>query len=329
MKTALVFGAGGFIGSHMVSRLKSEGYWVRGVDIKYPEFSSSKADEFLLLDLCDIVNVENVIKIKNNSTSFDEIYQFAADMGGAGYLFTGENDANIMTHSCLININLLISQVKLNNIINNNKTKIFYSSSACVYPEHMQEGSDIVYLSEKNTYPAKPDSEYGWEKLFSERLFLSFNKNYNIPIAIARYHNVYGPESQYNNGKEKAPAAICRKIIESKNDYIEIWGNGKQIRSFLYIDDCIELSRKLMNSKYSQPVNIGSEEALSINQIIQKISLIENKRIKIKNIEGPIGVNSRSSDNTLLKDVIGDFEVMAFSDGIKKTYEWIKKQIEK
>jgi len=338
MKTALVLGAGGFIGSHMVRRLKSEGYWVRGVDIKEPEFSKTMADEFIIRDLSDYENMKKVIEFKGYSgnfyheipykliDTFDEIYQFAADMGGAGYIFTGENDANIMENSALINLNLLRAQLRLNQKNNVNKTKIFYSSSACMYPSHIQESTDNPGLSEADAYPANPDSEYGWEKLFSERIFLAFNKNYNIPVAVARYHNIYGPEGTWNGGREKAPAAICRKVITG-TDSIEIWGDGEQTRSFLFIDECIEATRRLMQSDFTGPVNIGSEEMVSINQLVDIACSIENKDLRKIHVDGPTGVRGRNSNNDLVREKLGWDYSMTLKQGIEKTYNWIKTQI--
>lgn len=340
MKTALVLGAGGFIGSHMVTRLKSEGYWVRGVDIKEPQFSKSNADEFIVRDLSDYENMKKVIEFKGYQgnfyneipyqliDTFDEIYQFAADMGGAGYIFTGENDANIMENSALINLNLLRAQVKLNTSKLINKTKIFYSSSACMYPSNIQESVDNPGLRESDAYPANPDSEYGWEKLFSERLFLAFNKNYNIPVAIARYHNIFGPEGTWQGGKEKAPAAICRKVILG-TDSIEIWGDGQQTRSFLFIDECIEATRKLMESTFTGPVNIGSEEMVSINQLVDIACSIEGKSLEKKHVIGPVGVRGRNSNNDLIREKIGWDYSLSLIEGIKKTYFWIKEQVQK
>ena len=338
MKTALVLGAGGFIGSHMVKRLKSEGYWVRGVDIKEPEFSKTQADEFIIRDLSEYSNMEKVIQFKGYAgnfyrdmapkfiDTFDEIYQFAADMGGAGYIFTGENDANIMENSALINLNLLRSQLRLNQKNSINKTKIFYSSSACMYPSHIQDSIDNPGLKESDAYPANPDSEYGWEKLFSERIFLAFNKNYNIPVAIARYHNIYGPEGTWTGGREKAPAAICRKVITS-NDSIEIWGDGMQTRSFLFIDECIEATRKLMLSNFTGPVNIGSEEMVNIDTLVDIACQIENKELIKNHINGPTGVRGRNSNNDLIIEKLNWNYSMSLKDGIKKTYEWIKSQV--
>jgi nucleoside-diphosphate-sugar epimerase len=338
MKTALVLGAGGFIGNHMVKRLKSEGYWVRGVDIKYPEFSETQADEFIVRDLSEYENIKKVILFKGTAgnfyrdmpdksiSSFDEIYQFAADMGGAGYIFTGEHDSQIMENSALINLNLLRAQSRFNNEHKVNKTKIFYSSSACVYPEHKQLDPENPGLKESDAYPANPDSEYGWEKLFSERIFLAFNKNNNIPVAIARYHNVYGPEGTWKGGKEKAPAAICRKVIEAL-DSVEIWGDGEQTRSFLYIDECIEATRALMKSDVTGPVNIGSEEMVTINKLVDIASSIENKTLNKVYIDGPLGVRGRNSNNDLIRKELNWDYSLKLKDGIEQTYNWIKDQI--
>jgi len=338
MKTALVLGAGGFIANHMVKRLKSEGYWVRGVDIKKPNFSETQADEFIERDLSVYDNMEKVIQFKGYHgnfykeipykliTSFDEIYQFAADMGGAGYIFTGENDSQIMENSALINLNLLRAQSRLNQKYEINKTKIFYSSSACMYPEYKQLDVNNPGLKESDAYPADPDSEYGWEKLFSERMFLAFNKNNNIPIAIARYHNIYGPEGTWDGGKEKAPAAICRKVIKAENS-IEIWGDGEQTRSFLYIDECIEATRRLMQSDFTGPVNIGSEEMVTINQLVDIVCSIENKSLEKIHIPGPLGVRGRNSNNDLVREKLSWDYSLSLVDGISKTYAWIKKQV--
>lgn len=339
MKTALVMGAGGFIGSHMVRRLKSEGYWVRGVDLKNPDFSETQADEFIERDLSVYENIEKVIQFKGYHgnfykeipygliTSFDEIYQFAADMGGAGYIFTGENDSQIMENSALINLNLLRAQSRLNNKYGINKTKIFYSSSACMYPDYKQLDVNNPGLKESDAYPADPDSEYGWEKLFSERMFLAFNRNNKIPVAIARYHNIYGPEGTWDGGREKAPAAICRKVIKAK-DSIEIWGDGEQTRSFLYIDECIEATRKLMQSDFIGPVNIGSEEMVTINQLVDIACSIEGKILNKIHILGPVGVRGRNSDNDLIRAELGWDYSMSLKQGIQNTYAWIKNQME-
>ena len=324
MKKALVLGAGGFIGSHMVKRLKSEGYWVRGADLKYPDFSISFADHFVIADLSVYENVESVIDPMGTS-AFDEVYQFAADMGGAGYIFTGEHDSQIMENSALINLNLLRAQSRLNEKYDINKTKIFYSSSACMYPDYKQLDVNNPGLKESDAYPADPDSEYGWEKLFSERLFLAFNKNNKIPVAIARYHNIFGPEGTWNGGKEKAPAAVCRKVIEA-TDSIDIWGDGEQTRSFLFIDECIDATRKLMQSDFTGPVNIGSEEMVTINKLVEIACSIENKELKINHIDGPTGVRGRNSNNDLIREKLQWDYSLPLKNGIEKTYAWIKEQ---
>jgi len=315
MKKALVLGAGGFIGSHMVTRLKNEGYQVRGVDLKLPEYSDTKADSFIVGDLRDPKFVEQVI-----SEAFDEVYQFAADMGGAGYIFTGENDANVMHNSGLINLNIVYECVK------KKVKKVFYSSSACMYPEHNQLDPNNPNCEESSAYPAMPDSEYGWEKLFSERLYKSFERNYNLNVRIARFHNIFGPEGTWEGGKEKAPAAMCRKAILS-NGEMEVWGDGTQTRSFLYIDECIEAVRRLMESDFKEPVNIGSEEMISIQDFANMAIDISKKNIKIKNIEGPLGVKGRNSDNRLFKKKIGWEPTQPLREGMEKTYNWIKKMI--
>ena len=327
MKTALVLGAGGFIGSHMVKRLKSEDYWVTGVDLKYPDFSETQADVFMQKDLSVYENVESIIHLID-AVAFDEIYQFAADMGGAGYIFTGDNDSQIMENSALINLNLLRAQSRLNDKYNVNKTKIFYSSSACMYPDYKQLDVNNPGLKESDAYPADPDSEYGWEKLFSERLFLAFNKNNKIPVAIARYHNIFGPEGTWNGGKEKAPAAMCRKVIEA-TDSVDIWGDGEQTRSFLFIDECIDATRKLMQSDFTGPVNIGSEEMVTINQLVDIACSIEGKSLNKNHIPGPLGVRGRNSNNDLIREKLQWDYSMPLKNGIEKTYSWIKNQIHK
>lgn len=317
MKRALVLGGGGFIGSHMVKRLKQEGYWVRAVDLKLPNFSKSVADEFLVGDLRDAQFVDEI------STGFDEIYQFAADMGGAGYIFTGDHDADVMHNSATINLNVL-------NSIKNNApgTKIFYSSSACIYPEHNQMDPDNPNCEESSAYPANPDSEYGWEKLFSERLYFSFHRNYGIKVRVARYHNIFGPEGTWKGGKEKAPAAICRKVAMASNgDSIEIWGDGEQTRSFLYIDECIEATRRLMDSDFIGPVNIGSEEMVSINQLVDIASSIEGKNLTKSHVPGPTGVRGRNSNNNLIREKLNWNYSLPLSEGIKRTYNWIVERI--
>ena len=325
-KTALVLGAGGFIGSHMVRRLKKEGYWVRGVDIKYPEHSMSAADEFVKGDLTDQVFVGKIL-----SDTFDEIYQFAADMGGAGYIFTGDHDADVMNNSAAINLNVLRSLKDLNEATGVNKTTIFFSSSACIYPEHIQMDVENPGLKESDAYPAGPDSEYGWEKLFSERLYFAYNRNYGIPVRVARYHNIFGPEGTWMGGKEKSPAAICRKVAELplEGGEVEIWGDGEQTRSFLYIDECIEATYRLVQSSFMGPVNIGSEEMVSINTLADTAAKIAGKAIIKKHIEGPLGVRGRNSNNDLIREKLQWDYSMSLEDGIAKTYDWINSQLKK
>ena len=329
MKRALVLGAGGFIGSHMVKRLKSEGYWVRGLDLKFPEFSPTQCDEFTLGDLRNVDVVENAIVVEGSS--FNEIYQFAADMGGAGFVFTGENDAEIMHNSATINLNILEALKKFNKKHKLNITKIFYSGSACMYPSYNQEDPNNPNCKEDSAYPASPDSEYGWEKLFSERLYLAYNRNYQIPIAIARYHNIFGPEGTWEGGREKVPAAICRKIaLAEHSGTIEVWGDGEQTRSFLYIDECIEATRKMMlQNKFQGPVNIGSEEMVSINNLVSITSNIAGKSIKINHISGPTGVRGRNSNNDLIREKLNWDNKMKLSQGIALTYTWILEQTKK
>jgi GDP-D-mannose 3',5'-epimerase len=319
MKKILVLGAGGFIGHHLVTRLKKEGHFIRGIDLKYPEFSKSLADEFLIADLRDYKSCDLLI-----DESFSDIFQLAADMGGAGYIFTKEHDANIMHNSAQINLN--VAEIASKKNIKN----IFYSSSACMYPEYNQLDPNNPKCSEDSAYPANPDSEYGWEKLFSERLYMSYNRNYNMNIHIARFHNIFGPESCYNNGKEKAPSAICRKVAEAKEgDTIEIWGDGIQTRSFLYIDECIEGVLKLMDSDFKGPVNIGSDEVISINDFAKLIIKISGKNLQIKNISGPQGVRGRKSDNTLIEEKLNWKPTQPLCIGIEKTYYWINSQLQK
>ena len=340
-KTALVLGAGGFIGSHMVKKLRSEGYWVRGVDLKFPEFSQSEANEFILGDLRDYLFVERVIRFKGQAAnfyrfmsskyieSFDEIYQFAADMGGAGFVFTGENDADIMHNSATINLNVLEAQRQLNDFKGINKTKIFYSGSACMYPEHNQLDPDNPDCREESAYPAAPDSEYGWEKLFSERLFFAYHRNYGIPVRVARYHNIFGPEGTWEGGREKSPAAICRKVayLPDEGGTIDVWGDGKQTRSFLYIDECIEATRRLMDSEFIGPVNIGSEEMVTINQLVDTAAKVAGKVVEKNHIDGPLGVRGRNSNNDLIREKLGWDYSQTLEDGIGKTYNWISEQI--
>ena len=339
-KTALVLGAGGFIGSHMVKHLRSEGYWVRGVDLKRPEFSQTEANEFVIGDLRDVSVVRRAIRFGGYSSSFyaqiaekflqpfDEIYQFAADMGGAGFVFTGENDADIMHNSATINLNVLDEQKKLNSFHNLNKTKIFYSSSACMYPENIQMDPQNPGLREDDAYPAGPDSEYGWEKLFSERLYFAYNRNYNIPVRVARYHNIFGPEGTWTGGREKSPAAICRKVAKvADGGEIEIWGDGEQTRSFLYVDECVEATYRLVQSDFMGPVNIGSEEMVTINQLADIAANVEGKTIIKKHIDGPLGVRGRNSNNDLIREKLGWDYSMTLQEGITRTYNWIKEQM--
>jgi nucleoside-diphosphate-sugar epimerase len=326
-KAALVLGAGGFIGSHMVKRLKEEGYYVRGVDLKYPDFSKTCADDFEIFDLRRYHGLNQIMTAPSRG-AFDEIYQFAADMGGAGYIFTGEHDADVMHNSAQINLNVLDIQQKLNEVFKVNKTKIFYSSSACIYPEHNQMDPDNPNCEESSAYPANPDSEYGWEKLFSERLYGSYHRNYKIPIAVARFHNIFGPEGTWDGGKEKAPAAMCRKVAEKEDGgTIAVWGKGDQTRSFLIIDECIEGVRHLMKSNFMAPVNIGSDEMISINDLVHLVASIANKKININNIDGPTGVRGRNSDNALIHSSLGWKPSAPLSQGIAKTYEWIFEQV--
>ena len=325
-KTALVLGAGGFIGSHMVKRLRAEGYWVRGVDLKNTEFSSTQANEFVTGDLREVGLVAQVLDV--NGDSFDEIYQFAADMGGAGFVFTGENDAEIMHNSCTINLNVLEEQRKFNEKLGRSTTKIFYSGSACMYPEYNQLDPDNPDCREESAYPAAPDSEYGWEKLFSERLYLAYNRNHGIPICIARYHNIFGPEGTWDGGREKAPAAICRKVayLPTEGGAIEVWGDGEQTRSFLYIDECIEATWRLMQSDFQGPVNIGSEEMVTINQLVDTVAKVAGKNVNKIHIDGPLGVRGRNSNNDLIRENLGWDYKMTLEEGIAKTYAWIEEQ---
>ena len=312
-KKALVCGAGGFIGSHMVKKLKSEGYWVRGADVKEPDFSGTEADEFLTGDLTDQSFCKDVTNIE-----FDEIYQFAADMGGAGYIFTGEHDADVMNNSASINLNILRN-------VKDYKPKIFFSSSACMYPEHNQLDPNTPDCREDTAYPANPDSEYGWEKLFSERLYLSYHRNYNVPVRIARYHNIFGPEGTWTGGREKAPAAICRKVAElpQEGGTIEVWGDGLQTRSFLFVDECVEATYRLVQSDFTGPVNIGSEEMVSINGLVDIAAKAADKKVEKNHIEGPLGVRGRNSNNDLIKEKLDWNYTMTLEEGIKKTYDWI------
>ena len=318
VRTALVCGAGGFIGSHLVKRLKDEGFWVRGVDLSLPAYSSSPADDFVVADLRERDVVEAII-----DRPFDEIYQLAADMGGAGYIFTGEHDADIMHNSAAINLN--VTSVAQRRGI----ARIFYSSSACIYPAHNQLDPDNPLCVEDSAYPAAPDSEYGWEKLFSERLFLAYNRNYGMQNRIARYHNVFGPEGTWTGGKEKAPAAICRKVAMAANHgTIDIWGDGQQTRSFLYVDECLEGTTRLLRSSFEGPVNIGSEEMVSINQLVDLVADIAGKTIHKNHIAGPLGVRGRNSDNTLVGQQLGWKPSQTLRAGLEKNFAWIEGQVD-
>jgi len=318
MKTALVCGAGGFIGSHLVKRLKGEGFWVRGVDLKYPEFGDTDADDFIMGDLRDPATCRAAVDRR-----FDEVYQLAADMGGAGFVFTGENDADILHNSALINLNMIEACWK------RNCRRLFYSSSACMYPERNQLDPDNPMTAEDSAYPADPDSEYGWEKLFSERLYLAFHRNYGLDVRIARFHNIFGPEGTWDGGREKAPAALCRKIAQAEDGgEIEIWGDGTQTRSFLYVDECLEGVLRLTRSDWAGPVNIGSEEMVSINELAEIIMDIAGKKVGIRHIPGPLGVRGRNSDNRLIQEKLGWRPAQPLRDGLEKTYGWIVSQVE-
>ena len=317
-KSALVCGAGGFIGSHLVKRLKREGMWVRGVDLKQTEYSPTAADDFVVGDLRDQDLCQAVL-----DRPFDEVFQLAADMGGAGYIFTGEHDAEVMHNSAQINLNMLhygaIAKID----------KIFFSSSACIYPERNQLDPNNPNCAEDSAYPADPDSEYGWEKLFGERMYLAYQRDYGANVHIARFHNIFGPEGSWNNGREKSPAAICRKVAMAKNGgQIEMWGDGTQTRSYLYVDECLEGVRRLMDSDFAGPVNIGSEEMVSLNQLAKMVMEIAGKDLSIKHIEGPLGVRGRSSDNRLIKEKLGWEPTTKLIDGLTVTYRWIEKQVE-
>jgi len=317
-KTTLVLGGGGFIGNHLIKRLKQEGFWIRGVDLKYPQYSKTAAHEFIIADLRDPNKVKQII-----DHPFTEVYQLAADMGGAGYIFTGNNDANVMSNSALVNINVLHYSQKAK------IKKIFYSSSACIYPAYNQKDPNNPKCTEASAYPAAPDSEYGWEKLFSERLYLAYCRNYKLQVRIARFHNIFGPEGTWTGGKEKAPAAICRKVAETPDGrVIKMWGDGQQTRSFLYIDTCLEGIRRLMDSDFTGPVNIGSEEMVTINQLAKMIMKIAKKDIEIKHVQGPQGVRGRNSDNHLIRKKLNWEPTTKLVDGLKITYRWIAKQVE-
>ena len=316
-RSALVCGAGGFIGGHLVKCLKREGFWVRGVDIKFHEFSETEADDFIVGDLRDQGICRAVVDRR-----FDEVYQLAADVGGAGYIFTGEHDADVMHNSATINLNMLDACHK------RNITKIFYSSSACMYPAYNQDDPLNPICSEDSAYPAAPDSEYGWEKLFSERLYLAYCRNYGVQTHIARYHNIFGPEGTWRGGREKAPAAICRKVAMARSgDEIEVWGDGEQTRSFLYIDECVEGTVRLLRSDFAGPVNIGSEEMVTIYQLVDLVADIAGKRIGKKHIPGPEGVRGRNSDNRLIKEKLCWAPTQSLRAGLEATYCWIEQQV--
>jgi nucleoside-diphosphate-sugar epimerase len=318
VKRALVCGAGGFIGSHLAKRLKHEGYWVRGVDLKYPEFSAPAVADFVVADLREARSWEQVLDVP-----FDEAYQLAADMGGAGFVFTGENDSEIMHNSAMINLHMADYGVK------RGVKKIFYSSSACMYPAYNQADPKNPKCGESTAYPAAPDSEYGWEKLFSERLYLAFSRNHSLDVRVARFHNIFGPEGTWQGGREKAPAALCRKVAEQADGgEIELWGDGEQTRSFLYIDECVEAVRRLMNSSFHGPVNIGSEEMVTINQMAGMIMEIAGKKLSIKHVSGPMGVRGRNSDNKLIRAKLGWAPSMRLRDGLARTYAWIEAQVQ-
>jgi nucleoside-diphosphate-sugar epimerase len=334
MKKALVLGGGGFIGGHLAKRLKDEGFWVRIVDIKDKHEYWDHEDicnEYISGDLRDPKLVSRVMIAPNQTSesdkvnSFDEVYQLAADMGGAGYIFTGENDANVMHNSALINLNVTHEAAK------KSVKRVFYSSSACMYPEHNQMDPNNPNCEESSAYPANPDSEYGWEKLFSERLFLAFQRNYGLDVRVARFHNIFGPQGTWTGGKEKAPAAMCRKAAETSNGgEIEVWGDGQQTRSFLYIDDCLEAVLRFMRQdEFYGPVNIGSEEMVTINQLAQMAIDLSGKEITIKNVPGPLGVRGRNSDNRLYKEKMGWEVSMPLIEGLSKTFDWINKQVNK
>ena len=317
-KNILVLGAGGFIGSHLVKKLKLQGSWVRGVDLKRPEFGETAVDDFVLGDLRDQAVVEKIF-----DRVFDEVYQLAADMGGAGYIFTGEHDADVMHNSATINLNILHYGHKAG------MKRIFYSSSACIYPGYNQLDPENPNCKEESAYPAEPDSEYGWEKLFSERLYLAYSRNYGLTVRIARFHNIFGPEGTWKGGKEKAPAAISRKVAEAvEGGFVEIWGDGKQTRSFLYIDECLEGIEKLMqHESFTGPVNIGSDEMIAINDLTKMAIKISGKNLTIKNIPGPVGVRGRNSDNKLVKETLNWSPSMKLEQGMAKLYAWINEQL--
>jgi GDP-D-mannose 3',5'-epimerase len=317
MKASLVCGAGGFIGSHLVRRLKAEGYWVRGVDLKFPEFAETEADDFVIGDLRDAYFCRHIVDRR-----FDEVYQLAADMGGAGFIFTGENDADILSNSATVNLNVL------NSCHNRMIRQIFYSSSACIYPHFNQVDPDSPNCEESSAYPAAPDSDYGWEKLFSERLYLAYSRCHGLEARIARYHNIFGPQGTWTGGREKSPAALCRKVAAANDGgTIEIWGDGQQTRSFLYIDECVEGTVRLMRSRFAGPVNIGSEEMVTISQLADLIIEISGKRIEKRYVPGPLGVRGRNSDNRLIRSRLGWEPAQPLVKGLETTYTWIESQL--
>lgn len=317
MTRVVVTGAGGFIASHLVKRLKQEGFWVRGADLKLPEFSDSHADEFLLGDLRDPRFAQEVV------AGVERVYQLAADMGGAGYIFTGEHDSDVLHNSAMINLNVLEAGVRAG------VKRFFYSSSACIYPEHNQLDPDNPNCEESSAYPAAPDSEYGWEKLFSERLYFAYSRNHNVDVRVARFHNIFGPEGTWDGGKEKAPAAMCRKVAAAPDGgEIEIWGDGQQTRSFLYIDECVEGVHRLMESDFPGPVNIGSDEMITINGLTQAVIQIAGKNLSLRHIKGPLGVRGRNSNNQLIQRKLGWRPSRPLAEGLEKTYAWISQQVE-
>src|SRR5246127_2760281 len=317
MNFALVCGAGGFIGGHLVKRLKRDGFWVRGVDLKFHEFSETEADDFVVGDLRDQSFCRATV-----DRCFDEVYQLAADMGGAGYIFTGEHDADLMHNSATINLNMLDGCQR------RAIKKIFYSSSACMYPAYNQTDPSNPNCSEDSAYPAAPDSEYGWEKLFSERLYLAYTRNHGLPVRVARFHNIFGPEGTWTGGREKAPAAVCRKVATARSgDEIEVWGDGEQNSSFLYIDECLEAIRRLMESDFAGPVNVGSEEFVTINQLAETAMDVANNNLAIRHIPGPLGVRGRNSDNRLIREKLGWAPSCSLRAGMEKTYHWIAEQV--
>ena len=328
MKRALVLGGGGFIGGHLAKRLKEEGFWVCVIDIKEkPEFFEKEeiCDEYVSHDLrydpSPWFLAPDQHSLDDSENAFDEVYNLAADMGGAGYIFSGENDFEVMTNSAQINLNVIKNCIKFN------CKRVFFSSSACVYPEYNQLNADKPITKEDTVYPAAPDSEYGWEKLFSERMYLAAARNFGTKVRVARYHNVYGPNCSWNDGKEKAPAAMCRKVAES-NDTIEVWGDGNQTRSFLYIEDCLDATTIFMRGdNFEGPINIGSEEMVSINGLANAVMNVASKKLEIKHIEGPLGVRGRSSHNDLIRSIFDWEPNYKLIDGLHPTYEWIKKQI--